>query len=304
MIIRVGTRKGKLALIQTQLVINKIKHIYPEISCEIVPIMTTGDLIKDRDLSEIGGKALFLKEIEMALLDNKIDIAVHSLKDVPGRVIKGLIISSVLEREDERDVLISEKFKTIQELPQAAVVGTSSPRRKILLKRARPDLRIVTFRGNVDSRINKFMHQSNNSIEAIILAAAGLKRLGIFNSQYCHLLNTNEMLPAVGQGVIAIETREDDERMREIACSINHQPTWQLIQAERAFIEYLDASCQTPIAAHATYQGNNIKGEFMLSDPEGQYVFFHTEIGAINDHKNIGIKAAKAILRMIPSHLK
>lgn len=249
MIIKVGTRKGKLALIQTKLVVDKIQYYYPEIFCEIVPMMTTGDLIKDRDLSEIGGKALFLKEIEVALLEGRIDIAVHSLKDVPGRVTKGLIIASVLEREDERDVLISEKFKSIQELPQAAVVGTSSPRRKTLLKKHRPDLHIVTFRGNVDSRINKFMHLNNECVDAIILAAAGLKRLGIFNSQYCHLIDTDEMMPAVGQGVIAIEIREDDERMKRISSSINHKPTWQLIEAERAFIEYLDASCKTPTAA-------------------------------------------------------
>jgi len=291
--LKIGTRKSALALRQTQIVIDQFKLYYPNINYQIIPIITTGDLIKDRNLYDIGGKALFLKEIERALLEKQIDIAVHSLKDVPGKMTIGLKIAALLEREDVRDVLICQKYKSIAELPYSSVVGTSSVRRKVLLQQQRPDLNIVTFRGNIDSRIAKLL---KGEVEATILAICGLKRLGLFNAQYCHIIEILEMLPAIGQGVIAVEIREDDRILEEICSTINHQLTWNLIQGERAFLEYLDASCRTPIGAYSQYIGENyenIQTDFMLSDFEGNIITTHREIGKTEKGREIGIKAAK-----------
>ncbi|WP_375332472.1 MULTISPECIES: hydroxymethylbilane synthase [unclassified Candidatus Tisiphia] len=295
-VIKIGTRRSPLALVQTNLVVDQIKIHYPNINCEIVPIITSGDLIKDKNLYDIGGKALFLKEIENALINDEIDLAVHSLKDVPCKLPSELMISAVLEREDARDVFVCLDYKSIEELPFASKVGTSSMRRKILIQRKRPDLKIVTFRGNVDSRIKKLMQ---GDVDATILAYSGLKRLGLFDTQYCHLIETKEMLPPVGQGVIAIEIRKNDNKMQEICNKINHFETWELMQAGRAFLEYLDANCKTPIAAYSTYIGNDILTEFMLSDFDGSKIVFHSDISNPKDCKNSGIQAAKTLMLAI-----
>ncbi|MFU7500962.1 MAG: hydroxymethylbilane synthase [Candidatus Tisiphia sp.] len=295
-VIKIGTRRSPLALVQTNLVVDQIKIHYPNINCEIVPIITSGDLIKDKNLYDIGGKALFLKEIENALINDEIDLAVHSLKDVPCKLPSELMICAVLEREDARDVFVCLDYKSIEELPFASKVGTSSVRRKILIQRKRPDLKIVTFRGNVDSRIKKLMQ---GDVDATILAYSGLKRLGLFDTQYCHLIETKEMLPPVGQGVIAIEIRKNDNKMQEICNKINHFETWELMQAGRAFLEYLDADCKTPIAAYSTYIGNDILTEFMLSDFDGSKIVFHSDISNPKDCKNSGIQAAKTLMLAI-----
>ncbi|ABV84924.1 hydroxymethylbilane synthase [Rickettsia massiliae] len=248
--IRIGTRKSPLALIHTNLVIQQIKQFFPDINCKIVPIITSGDLIQNKPLYDIGGKALFLKEIEQALLDKKIDLAVHSLKDVPGRIPEPLVIAAVLEREDPRDVFVCLKYKSIEELPQNAVIGSSAVRRKAFIQKIRPDLKVTVFRGNVDSRIKKLM---TGEVDATILAYTGLKRLEAFNPEYCHLIEYSQMLPCIGQGVIAVEIRKDDNAMLKICNQINHLPTFELIKPERAFLEYLDANCRTPIAAYSQY---------------------------------------------------
>jgi hydroxymethylbilane synthase len=295
-VIKIGTRRSPLALVQTNLVVDQIKIHYPNINCEIVPIITSGDLIKDKNLYDIGGKALFLKEIENALINSEIDLAVHSLKDVPCKLPSELMISAVLEREDARDVFVCLDYKSIEELPFASKVGTSSVRRKVLIQRKRPDLKIVTFRGNVDSRIKKLMQ---GDVDATILAYSGLKRLGLFDTQYCHLIEAKEMLPSVGQGVIAIEIRKNDNKMQEICNKINHFETWELMQAGRAFLEYLDADCKTPIAAYSTYIGNDILTEFMLSDFDGSKIVFHSDISNPKNCKNSGIQAAKTLMLAI-----
>ncbi|WP_375359059.1 hydroxymethylbilane synthase [Candidatus Tisiphia endosymbiont of Neophilaenus lineatus] len=295
-VIKIGTRRSPLALIQTNLVVDQIKIHYPNIIYEIVPIITSGDLIKDKNLYDIGGKALFLKEIENALINGEIDLAVHSLKDIPCKLPSELMICAVLEREDARDVFVCLDYKSIEELPFASKVGTSSVRRKILIQRKRLDLKIVTFRGNVDSRIKKLMQ---GDVDATILAYSGLKRLGLFNTQYCHLIETKEMLPSVGQGVIAVEIRKNDNKMQEICNKINHLETWELMQAGRAFVEYLDANCKTPIAAYSTYIGNDIHTEFMLSDFDGSKIVFHSDISKPKDCKNSGIQAAKTLMLAI-----
>lgn len=295
-VIKIGTRRSPLALIQTNLVVDQIKIHYPNINCEIVPIITSGDLIKDKNLYDIGGKALFLKEIENALINGEIDLAVHSLKDVPCKLPLELMICAVLESEDARDVFVCLDYKSIEELPFASKVGTSSVRRKVLIQRKRPDLKIVTFRGNVDSRIKKLMQ---GDVDATILAYSSLKRLGLFDTQYCHLIETKEMLPSVGQGVIAIEIRKNDNKMQEICNKINHCETWELMQAGRAFLEYLDANCKTPVAAYSTYIGNDIHTEFMLSDFDGSKIVFHSDISKPKDCKNSGIQAAKTLILAI-----
>lgn len=295
-VIKIGTRRSPLALIQTNLVVDQIKIHYPNINCEIVPIITSGDLIKDKNLYDIGGKALFLKEIENALINGEIDLAVHSLKDVPCKLPLELMICAVLESEDARDVFVCLDYKSIEELPFASKVGTSSVRRKVLIQRKRPDLKIVTFRGNVDSRIKKLMQ---GDVDATILAYSGLKRLGLFDTQYCHLIETKEMLPSVGQGVIAIEIRKNDNKMQEICNKINHCETWELMQAGRAFLEYLDANCKTPVAAYSMYIGNDIHTEFMLSDFDGSKIVFHSDISKPKDCKNSGIQAAKTLILAI-----
>ncbi|MFU7502066.1 MAG: hydroxymethylbilane synthase [Candidatus Tisiphia sp.] len=292
-VIKIGTRRSPLALVQTNLVVDQIKIHYPNINCEIVPIITFGDLIKDKNLYDIGGKALFLEEIENALINGEIDLAVHSLKDVPCKIPSELMISAVLEREDARDVFVCLDYKSIEELPFASKVGTSSMRRKVLIQRKRPDLKIVTFRGNVNSRIKKLMQ---GDVDATILAYSGLKRLGLFNTQYCHLIETKEMLPPVGQGIIAIEIRKNDNKIQEICNKINHFETWELMQAGRAFLEYLDANCKTPLAAYSTYIGNDILTEFMLSDFDGSKIVFHSDISNPKDCKNSGVQAAKVLM--------
>ncbi|WP_419234765.1 hydroxymethylbilane synthase [Rickettsia endosymbiont of Nabis limbatus] len=292
--IRIGTRKSKLALTQTKLVIEQIKQHFPNINCEIVEITTSGDLIQNKPLYDIGGKALFLKEIEQALLDKKIDLAVHSLKDVPGIIPEDLSIEAVLEREDSRDVFVCLTHKSIEELPKNAVIGTSSVRRKLCVQRIRPDLEIVMFRGNVDSRINKLI---NKEVDATILAYAGLKRLNAFNPEYCHLIEHSQMLPCIGQGVIAIEIRKDNHAMIEICKQINHLPTFELIKPERALLEYLDANCRTPIGAYSKYLDNgDIQTDFMLGNLDGSKIAFHTEISNTRISKEAGIKAAKVML--------
>lgn len=296
--IRIGTRKSKLALTQTNLVIEQIKKHFPNINCKIVEITTSGDLIQNKPLYDIGGKALFLKEIEQVLLDKKVDLAVHSLKDVPGIIPEDLSIEAVLEREDSRDVFVCLTHKSIEELPKNAVIGTSSVRRKLCVQRIRPDLEIVVFRGNVDSRINKLI---NKEVDATILAYAGLKRLDAFNPEYCHLIEHSQMLPCIGQGVIAIEIRKDDHDMIEICKQINHLPTFELIKPERVLLEYLDANCRTPIGAYSKYLDNgDIQTDFMLGNLDGSKIAFHTEISNPKTSKEAGIKAAKVML----SHLE
>ncbi len=287
--IRIGSRKSKLSLIQTNMVIELIGKYFPDAECILVPIVTTGDKIIDKNLYDIGGKALFLKELEEQLLDKKIDLAVHSLKDVPGILPDGLSIAAVLERADPRDCFVSLKYKSIEELPHGTVIGSSSVRRTVILQQQRPDLKIVQFRGNIDTRLNKLQ---NEEVDATILACAGLIRAGLFNSSYCYPLEVAEMLPAAGQGIIGIQARDDDQNMQDICNKINHLETWHLAQAERGFLSYLDASCRTPLSAHAIFTGDKIKASYMLSDIEGKKIQYHQELGEIETAADMGVKAA------------
>lgn len=247
--IRIGTRGSTLALLQAREVKSKLfgAHDLDDALIEIVTISTTGDRVTDRPLSEIGGKGLFTKEIERALYDNEIDLAVHSMKDVATVVPDGLEFVALLEREDPRDAFLSPSAASIRDLPQGAVVGSSSIRRQAQLKRLRPDLEVVMYRGNVDTRLRKL---ADGEVDATILALAGLKRMGL-EDKVTAPVDMEDMLPAVAQGAIGIEIRSDDDRLRELVVPLNHRPTEITVAAERAFLAVLDGSCRTPIAGHA-----------------------------------------------------
>lgn len=290
--INIGTRKSKLALIQTELVVRELKKQFPELDYEIIPIITTGDRITNKNLYDIGGKALFLKELEEQLVDKQIDLAVHSLKDVPGVMSEELEIAAVLERADARDCFVSFNYKSINDLPKGAIVGSSSVRRKVLISKKRPDLKLVQFRGNINTRLQKLR---DKEVDATILACAGLHRVDLFNSEFCFPLEFDEMLPAAGQGVIAVQIRSDDKKMQKICQSINHKPTWYLAQAERSYMSYLDASCRTPMSAYAYYVGDKIKANYMLSDIDGENIRFVSKICNIEDVDQVGIDAAKEL---------
>ncbi|MEI7669767.1 MAG: hydroxymethylbilane synthase, partial [Pseudomonadota bacterium] len=245
-IINLATRKSPLALVQAELVRQKLLATFPEITINIVAMNTSGDANVNVSLAEIGGKGLFTKELEAGLLERSIDIAVHSLKDMETSLPSGLIIAAVLEREDERDAIIAPEAKTIMNLKKNANIGTSSVRRVAQLKIMRPDLNITPLRGNINTRIAKL----GNGLDGIMLAFAGLKRLGI-EGNATEILDKREFIPAVGQGIIAIECKEDNEIIRNILAVINHEPSFIAAKAERAMLARLDGSCRTPIAGNA-----------------------------------------------------
>ncbi len=287
--IRLGTRKSILALAQAKIVQDKLLRLGYE--CEQVHITTSGDKEKTKPLYEIGGKGLFIKEIEEALIGNEIDIAVHSLKDVPGIIPGSLEIAAMLEREDPRDVFLSTKAKNIMDLPEGAKIGTTSPRRIIYLRKIRSDLNITTLRGNWDTRYKKVM---DREFDGAILAMAGLKRLpGRFDNSFFHPIPLTEMLPAIGQGVIALEIRKDDIVMKEICNSMNHIPTWDLVIGERSFLEHLEAGCKTPAAAHAVQTPTGIKMDFMLATDDWENVITHSETCGIDEGYELGKKVAQ-----------
>ncbi len=247
--LRIGTRGSPLALVQARSVRARLVAALglDEEAFELIVIRTTGDAIQDRSLAEEGGKGLFTKEIEEALLDGRIDLAVHSAKDMPTVLPAGLTLAACLEREDARDVFISRKAGSIAELPQGATLGTTAPRRQAIAKRARPDLRIVPMRGNVETRLRKL---DDGEVDATILALAGLKRLGL-EARATKIMSAEEFVPAAGQGAIGIETRQDNTRTRELLARIDHADTSTAVACERAFLAELDGTCKTPIAGHA-----------------------------------------------------
>lgn len=269
--LRIGSRGSKLALRQADMLRATLGAAYPELAApeaiEIVVIRTTGDRVTDRPLAEIGGKGLFIKELEEALQDRRIDLAVHSLKDVPALLPAGFALAAHLPREDARDALISrQRVSSLAALPQGASVGTSSPRRHAQLLNLRPDLRIMPLRGNVDTRIAKI---ADGVADATILALAGLKRLGR-ESEACTVISTAEMLPAATQGIVAVEIRDDDARARSLLATIDHRPTALCASAERALLEMLNGDCRTPVAALASLDGNRIALDAMVLSPDGR----------------------------------
>ena len=272
--IRIGTRGSPLALAQARMV-HAALAAQGAGEIEIVAIRTSGDRIQDRPLSEAGGKGLFTKEIEEALLAGTIDLAVHSAKDMPTLLPEGLMLAACLPREDVRDAFISRKAASLRELPQGAVVGTASLRRQAMVKRLRPDVSVVPLRGNVETRLRKL---EAGEVDATLLALAGLKRLGLADKATA-LLDAQEFLPAVGQGAITIEARADDARTRALLAKIDHADTSMALGCERAFLAVLDGSCRTPIAGHAVLDGDAISFRGMILRPDGSEAFETSRAG-------------------------
>ncbi len=293
-LVRIGTRGSALALAQAHEVRARLMaaHGLPETAFEIVIIKTTGDMILDRPLSEVGGKGLFTKEIEDALFEKRIDLAVHSMKDMQTALPDGLTIGATLPREDVRDAFISLKHKSFDSLPEGAVVGTSSLRRQAQIKRIRPDLQIVGFRGNVQTRLTKLRDEV---AEATFLACAGLRRLGLAD-HITAAVPVESMLPAVAQGAIGIEIRVDDEDTAALIAPMNDNTTALCVTAERAFLATLEGSCRTPIAGLARLEGGTLtfKGETL--SPDGRLQVVSTNTGPASAAADLGVTVADDIL--------
>ncbi len=290
--LKIGTRGSPLALVQareTQALL-MAAHDMPEDALEIRVIQTTGDAIQDRPLSEIGGKGLFTKEIQAELLCGEIDIAVHSMKDVANVLPDGLVLSTVLPREDVRDAFISVKYNSIDELPFGATVGSSSLRRRAQLAAMRPDLKLVEFRGNVQTRLRKL---DEGVADATFLACAGLQRLGRW--EIANPISVEQILPAVAQGAIAIEQRIDDESISAMLAPINHAESKLRVSAERAFLRVLDGSCRTPIGGLALLDGDKLEFRGEILRPDGSRIFNGVWHGDASDAEAIGAAAGEEL---------
>ena len=263
-----ATRKSQLALAQSRAFVAGIARLEPNLTIEELTVTTTGDRIQDRPLSEVGGKGLFVKEIEQSLYDGQADIAVHSSKDIPGELMPGLILSCFPAREDARDVLVSRSGATLAELPPGSRIGTTSLRRGIQLKVARPDLELVPLRGNVDTRLRKC---AEGVVDAVVLARAGLVRLGLAE-RATEVLDVSLSLPAVGQGALAVEQRQGDERVAELLARVTHADTALAVTAERGVMTSVEGDCQTPVAAYAVRDGGELWLRALLAEPDGSYL--------------------------------
>ena len=291
--ITIGTRGSALALWQANWVKGKLEKAHTGISVDLALIKTKGDIILDTTLSKVGGKGLFVKEIEEALLRKRVDLAVHSMKDMPAVLPDGLTIAAVPEREDCRDVLICKNSPSLEGLPKGATVGTSSLRRQSQILRLRPDLRIVPLRGNVDTRIRKLRE---NNLDAVVLAAAGIKRMKQEHvvSEY---LDPDTVLPAIGQGTLAIETREDNKEIRELVGFLNHRVSRIATQAERSFLRTLEGGCQVPIAGLARVENERVRLTGMVADIEGTRVFKESMNMKSEHADTLGKNLATTLLR-------
>jgi hydroxymethylbilane synthase len=291
--LRLGTRGSPLALAQaheTRRLLAAAHDVAPDrIAIEV--IRTSGDMIQDRALAEAGGKGLFTREIEQALIAGSIDLAVHSAKDMPTILPDGLMLAAFLEREDARDALIAPGAASLRALRKGAIVGTASLRRQALVKRLRPDIVTILFRGNVETRLRKI---AEGAADATLLALAGLKRLGLAGHATA-ILEIEDFLPAVGQGAIAIETREDDWRTRDLLAPINHRDTGIALAAERAFLTVLDGSCRTPIAGHASVSEGSLAFRGLILKPDGSEAHETTRWGEVDRAVALGRSAGEEL---------
>lgn len=289
---RIATRMSKLALWQAEHVAALLRRAYPAVPVELLPLSTKGDRILDRSLAAIGGKGLFIKELETALEAGQADMAVHSMKDVPADLPDGMQIAAVLSRADPHDALIAPGARTLGELPQRARVGTSSMRRQAQLLAARPDLRIEGLRGNVDTRLRRL---DGGELDAIVLACAGLDRLGL-ETRITARLDRSVCLPAVGQGVIGIECRADDSRTVAALRTLDHAPTRIAVEAERAFSRRLGGSCQSPIAAFAEVDGARLTLDGLVAEPDGSLLLRERIVGGAAAAEELGEELAERVL--------
>lgn len=291
----IGTRGSKLALWQTNWVKSQIEKAHPGLAVEITIISTKGDRVQDVSLPKLGeqGKGLFTKELEDAMLEREIDLAVHSLKDLPTELPAGLAVGAICEREDARDALVARRAGGgFHSLPQSAIVGTSSLRRQAQIRALRPDLRLEPVRGNVDTRLRKL---DAGDYDALILASAGLRRLG-FGDRITEYLDEELMLPAVGQGALAIETRDGDTEIEAIVRALDHEATRLCCEAERALLRGLGGGCLVPIAALARTEGDHLRLKGLVASPDGARMLRGEEGGPASDAQSIGLRLAEQLL--------
>ena len=290
----VGTRGSNLALVQTNWVVDQLKKENPGVEFEVKIIKTKGDLIKDLPLDKIGDKGLFVKEIEKSLLDGEIDMAVHSMKDMPSYLPEGLKFAHSPKREDPRDALIfKEGYKSLDDLPQGARRGTGSKRRKYQLLKHRPDLEIVPIRGNIETRIKKI---ETEKLDGVVLAASGLRRAGL-DDKIDYYIPTDIMLPAPAQGILALEIREDDKETEKIIDSIKDDITKIQIDAERGFLIGVNGSCHIPMGAYCEIEGEKITLTGLYGDGEGKKIVVQSQVGTLADAPKIGYELAKSVLK-------
>jgi hydroxymethylbilane synthase len=295
-ILKIGTRGSQLALWQANWVKSAIERIYPTLAVELLVIKTKGDKILDVPLAKVGGKALFVKEIEEALLDGRIDLAVHSMKDMPAELPEGLRMGPIPERENPRDVLISKNGRCLADIGKGACIGTSSLRRSAQLLHARPDFCIIPLRGNLNTRLQKLDRElAHEKMEAIVLAAAGVKRLNL-EHRITEYLDESIMLPAVGQGALCIELRENDSEVGAMMAPMEHGATRTAVVGERAFLNRLEGGCQVPIAGHGKLEGGEYILTGLVADLDGKTMFRESLAGPPEACEKIGIELAERLL--------
>ena len=291
-ILKIATRQSPLALWQAEHIRARLEALHANLKVELVTFVTQGDKILDTPLAKIGGKGLFVKELEAALLDGRADLAVHSMKDVPMALPEGLSLAVICEREDPLDAFVSNTYNSFDELPQGAKVGTSSLRRKCQILKQRPDLEIIDLRGNVGTRLSKL---DAGNYDAIILASAGLKRLGLAE-RIRHTLEPVVSLPAVGQGALGLECRSQDQAVLDLILPLMHAETNACVRAERAFNAYLEGGCQVPIAGYATLENGQIYLEGRVGSVDGQTLLKAQQVGLPEQAEQLGVKLAQDLL--------
>ena len=291
-ILKIATRQSPLALWQAEHIRARLEALHANLKVELVTFVTQGDKILDTPLAKIGGKGLFVKELEAALLDGRADLAVHSMKDVPMALPEGLSLAVICEREDPLDAFVSNTYNSFDDLPQGAKVGTSSLRRKCQILKQRPDLEIIDLRGNVGTRLSKL---DAGNYDAIILASAGLKRLGLAE-RIRHTLEPVVSLPAVGQGALGLECRSQDQTVLDLILPLMHTETNACVRAERAFNAYLEGGCQVPIAGYATLENGQIHLEGRVGSVDGQILLKAQQVGLPEQAEQLGVKLAQDLL--------
>jgi hydroxymethylbilane synthase len=291
-VLRIATRQSRLALWQAEHVAAQLRKAHPGLSVDLLPMTTQGDRIVDRSLAQVGGKGLFIKELEIAIAEGRADIAVHSMKDVPSDMPPGMRLAAMLPRADPHDAFVSLRHASFNSLPQGARVGTSSLRRQCQLKDERPDLQMLMLRGNVETRLRKLQEEQ---YDAIVLAAAGLIRLGL-EDRITHRFDLERFVPAVGQGIIGIECRDDDGRSIELVRALDDTLARQCCEAERAFASRLQGSCQSPIAGHARIESGQVQLHGVIGSPDGQEVYRGVHTGAVAEVQAVGTALADRLL--------